>query len=155
LTGAVATIVLLLYLGAQFAAGIIAGFVGGIVLGIHGGDFDHEFNETMQAIMPWTVLLIMIFGWVAIILVRKTSRIDFKDTSPTGPAWVRGSWPEIAKGVGTGVLLGLLWLVVDLAISKHPSEHENTPMSTLATTPGIPQVIWAFTAIMLAPPLEE
>lgn len=144
-----------MYLGAQFTAGIVVGFFASILVGMRGGNFSDEYRDAVQAIMPWTVLLVMIFGCVAMVVVAKTSRFDFKDTSPTGPAWVRGSWAEIVKGLATGILLGLLWSVCNSLVVRQQTEPESTPMTTLATTPGLPQLVWVFTAIALAPPVEE
>jgi hypothetical protein len=45
--------------------------------------------------------------------------------------------------------------MIDSALSGQPSEHETSPMITMATTPGLPQLVWVFTAVALAPPVEE
>lgn len=155
LTGGAATIVLLVYFGAQVAGGVVAGFFGGLVSGLRGDFPGHNYQDTMQAIMPLTVFVVMAFGWAAMVVVAKTSQFQFNDVSPTGPAWVRGSWREITKGLGLGILVALLWILLSSTLGRQQSEEESSPMTRMAMTPGFGQIVWVITAILLAPPVEE
>ncbi len=118
LNGATATIVLLIYLGAQFAAGIVVGLFGSVFMGMRGGKFQlYDYRDTMQAVIAWTRLPGSDFWMcrddrgVAKTSRDLTSKIQEPYRSGVGSRFLLGR--EIAKGLTIGILLGLLWSVCD------------------------------------------
>lgn len=155
LNGGSATLALVLFLGAQVIGGGMAGFLGTLIFGLQGGLFERgDYQRTMNTMIPLAIFLTMAFGWIAVLAIGKMFGFDVKDTSPTGAAWVRGSWSEIAKGLATGVAVSVFTMVF-LAQFANREIHESGPLSHMAITPGIAQLVWALTAVVMAPPMEE
>lgn len=154
LNGGSATIALLIYLAAQFAAGVLGGFFVGFMMGLR-GDFNHDDFATMsQTMMPLTVFLIMAFGWIAIFVIGRSLGFQLNDATPTGAAWVRGSQRDIIKGLFTGIAVSVLTLLC-LSQFGNTDIENGGPLTRMSVTPGITRVVWVLTAIVLAPPIEE
>lgn len=155
LNGGWATAVLGIYLGGQMLGGVIGGFFAGLKAGIEGSPFGgHDYHEALQDMMPLTIVLVMLFGGIAVVSSGIGFKLQLKDTSPTGAAWVRGSWRKIAIGVGCGMLIGLVWALSTLGLPQ-PSEEELGPLARMGATKGLPQISWFVVALFLAPPVEE
>lgn len=150
-----ATLILLGYLAAQVFCGFLAGIVAGIMVGMQGLHGREAIAAAIEKVMPISVPVFLILGgivafWLAIALVPARLR----DTSPTGAAWVCGRWPAI----GRGLLLGMLVAggCVVLSVFGHQDlETKAGPLTRMAMTPGLPQVLWLIAALLLAPPVEE
>ena len=106
--------------------------------------------------MPLAILLTMIFGGTGIVWLAIIFELPLKDGSPTGAAWVRGSWSNIAKGLGTGISVSLLWLGL-LSGFSHGAQNEEDigPLTRMGITPGFSQIVWVLVALVFAPPIEE
>lgn len=157
LDGAIATGILCIYLGAQYGAGIVSGLFAGFTLAINESPGSgHDFKNAFQPIMPFTVLAIMVFSAVGLFWSAIGFKLDLKDNNPTGAAWVRGSWLDIAKGLVSGILTSVLAIVVIREFGFHPHLfREMSPLVRMSETPGFPQIIWVISAVLLAPPIEE
>ncbi len=155
LNGGWATAVLGVYLGAQMIGGLMAGIFAAFTMGFQGGKAGAEdYKAAVQDIMPLTIFLVMLFGGIAVVWSSVGLKFQLKDTSPTGAAWVRGSWGNIAAGLGVGVLGGVLWAVFT-SWFPHPTSEELGPLARMGVTGGFPQIAWMVVALFLAPPTEE
>jgi membrane protease YdiL (CAAX protease family) len=154
LNGGTATAVLGIYLGVQFAVGIVLAFFGGVLLGLQGEAY--HIRDALQPYMPFVVLADFLFCGVALFWSANAFKFQLNDTSPTGAAWVRGSWGDIAKGLGTGILISILTMLVMSRFEFHNYRHqEPSPLIRMSMTPGFPQIVWVITAVLFAPPIEE
>ena len=98
----------------------------------------------------------MVFSGTAIVLIAFALELPLKDGSPTGAAWVRGSWRNIAKGLSTGVLIAVLWTLLLLNFGHYSQNGEAIgPLTRMGITPGFSQIVWVLLALMFAPPIEE
>jgi membrane protease YdiL (CAAX protease family) len=144
------------YLGGQFIGGFIAGVIGGASSGMLSPDGTHVESASLEAIMPWTIFLTMILGGIAVVWMVLGMELPVADTSPTGPAWVRGPWRNVAKGLMAGIILASLWVLLMMSFGhRSESDHELSPMARMATEGGMGRIIWVITALFLAPPVEE
>ena len=76
------------------------------------------------------------------------------DTSPTGAAWVHGSFKHITQGIITGAVLAGCYIGFATKLQS-PGEHASLgPIATMAVTPGLQQLLWLF-LMLLAPFVEE
>ncbi len=142
------------YLGAQVIGGFIAGLLIGISHPIQAGV--HAHSDEMQAVMLWAIFLAMLLGGIAVVWTVLAMELPVKDTSPTGPAWVRGSRRDIAKGLATGVIVSLFWLLLLATFGHQPqSDDEVGPMTRMGLTAGFGRIMWITMALLLAPPVEE
>jgi membrane protease YdiL (CAAX protease family) len=155
LNGGWATAVLGIFLAGQMIGGVIGGFFAGFKAGIQGSPLGgHNYNQAMQDMMPLTILLVMLLGGIALISSGVGFKFQLKDTSPTGAAWVRGSWRNLAIGVSFGMLIALAWAVFTLRL-RQPSEEELGPVARMGITAGFARISWVVVALFLAPPVEE
>jgi membrane protease YdiL (CAAX protease family) len=102
------------------------------------------------------LILPLALSGIGMVLTSITLIPEFlKNTSPTGAAWVLGTWKAILKGLVIGLVLGVFAHVL-VSISKHPVAHKNTDLlNQLIHTPGITQWIALAATALLAPPIEE
>jgi membrane protease YdiL (CAAX protease family) len=124
------------------------------IAGVHAGSSERaQLTRTITG--PATVLA-CIGGGVAMFLAsRSRIRQQLSDTSPTGAAWVLGSFKDIAKGVGVGALTGCCYCALAMAIQRRDDGATLGPIATMAATPGLLQLLWLFLALVLAPLIEE
>jgi membrane protease YdiL (CAAX protease family) len=156
LNGGFATLLLGVYLAAQVGGGIIMGVVASILALAKGDSIDPDAMTTaIRGLMPMTVLVTLIFGGIAVVWTAVALRFPLKDTNPTGPAWVRGSWRAIAKGIGIGILVGLSTVAFALLLPNDISKEELGPLTQMGMTEGFSQIAWVITALLLAPFSEE
>jgi membrane protease YdiL (CAAX protease family) len=156
LNGGFATAIFGIYLAAQFGAGLIAGLIVALLSGMRGdSDSSHQMADRLQVIMPLALFLAVLLGGVATIGMSVIFKFKLNDTSPTGAAWVRGSWRDIAKGLITGAIVSVLSLILLLNFGSDFQEEDLGPLTRMSLTTGIPQILWAIVALCFAPPFEE
>ena len=157
LTGGRATIVLGVYLTAQFVVGLLAAVIGVIVAGTQGKNLDPEqMSQVTEKAMPPAIVLGMLAAGAAVVLVSRPLIGDqLRDRTPEGAAWVPGSLKQIAQGAAIGMLIGGLYVAGALLIGRLGVHEETGPLGKMALTPGIPRIAWLVAALILAPPVEE
>jgi hypothetical protein len=106
--------------------------------------------------MPIVMLLVMLIGGAAMFWMVSMLKLEVKDPSATGAAWVRGSWRDIAKGFGTGAIISTLSVILLFSFGRDfQSDQELGPLARMSITSGFPQIAWLIVALFLAPPIEE
>jgi membrane protease YdiL (CAAX protease family) len=157
LNGGIATAIFGVYLGGQVAGGAVGGFFAGLMGSLWGrARGPQEIRDTLPAMMPVVILLAMLIGGAGMFWMVNMLRLEVKDPSPTGPAWVRGSWRDIAKGFCTGAVLSTLSIIFLLNFGRDPDADQSLgPLTRMSVTSGIPQIAWVIVALFLAPPVEE
>jgi len=101
----------------------------------------------LQTFMPVLFLAALIAGGAGMLATISKFKLQVKDTSPTGAAWVPGSWEAIIKGVGIGMLIFMASHILLHFSSHHPGYREFRL--------GISRVFYVIATVVLAPPLEE
>src|ERR1051326_5013545 len=93
-----------------------------------------------------------------IVTLRLAGR-QIMETCPTGGAWVLGDRVWIARGIGLGVAVGLVFLGIWWIASKtFAFEGVHGPpgaLSDMSTRIGVEQCTWIVLALLVAPPVEE
>jgi membrane protease YdiL (CAAX protease family) len=144
------------YLGTQLIGGFIAGFIALFSSPFEPAQGVRVHGAILDAIMPWTIIVTMLMSGLAVMIIAMSMQLTLNDTSPTGPAWVRGSWRDIIKALLTGVILAVLWVVLMTSFGHQPqTDDELGPMTRMASTAGFGRVAWLIAALVLAPPVEE
>lgn len=102
------------------------------------------------------MVLSLLFGGIVMVAASYILIPKYlKDTSPTGAAWVLGSWNAILKGLLIGLVIGACDQTFIL-IAKHYVAYKNLdPVNQMAFRRGWSQLIFVVMAVFLAPPLEE
>jgi membrane protease YdiL (CAAX protease family) len=149
-----ATFILFLYLGVQFGVGVVVGIATIAIAGVHTENSERaQLTRTITG--PATVLSV-IGGGVAILLTSLAKiRQHLSNRSPTGAAWVVGSLKHTAQGLGVGALTGCCYCALAIVIQRPSDDTALGPIATMAVTPGLPQLLWLFLALVLAPLVEE
>jgi membrane protease YdiL (CAAX protease family) len=151
----VATIILFVYLGAQFIAGIAAAIIVGAIWGVGAKNAPdpQQLAHLKQAIMAPAVLLSLAAGGVAMICASlQMLRGQLRDRSPTGAAWTVGSFKKMAQGFAIGGFVACCFCVSAMFFQNEKSSMG--PMTKMASTPGFSQTVWLI-ALLVAPPIEE
>jgi len=157
-----ATIILLVFLGAQFGAGILVGMVGGIVVGvIHG--IRHSKIPVTQEVAGMLPVLTMVGAMLGVVaggiamLLASTSLIRgrLNDCSPLGAAWDYGRLKDNAVGLGLGLAVGAGNLLLAAMFVGFGVQPTLGPLAKMANTQGLSQAVWILLALVFAPPIEE
>jgi membrane protease YdiL (CAAX protease family) len=147
-----ATIILVVYLGAQFFAGAVTAITVGALAASEGKNLQdpRQLAETKQAMMAPAVVLSFVVSGAAMALTSVLMfRNQLRDTSPVGAAWAIGPVKGLAQGFGIGLILALC----GLAFLGGP-QRSMGPVTKMAVTPGLPQMLWLM-ALLIAAPIEE
>ncbi len=155
LNGGFATAIFGIYLGGQFLAGIVIGFMGGFLNGFQHATGTGSLTETLRQMMPFTIFLTMLLGGAALFLSVFGFDIPLREASPTGAAWVRGRWRDIALGCGAGILAAVLWAFLLAHFFPNPEYDRSDPWIHLSNLPFLSQALWTTAIVFLAPPIEE
>ena len=153
-----ATIILLLYLGAQFGAAFVGSMIAtGIGAASSGGvqSLGESAKQVQRIIGP---VVVFAFAASAVVMFQASrARIGpfLKDASPTGAAWLRGSWKGIAQGLATGILLSCCYLAFTIAFPFGSDRETPSPILMMAATPGLSRYLLLFLILGMAPTVEE
>lgn len=143
-----ATKILLAFIAAQILAGIPAGV-------LVAATTNQDDYARLSAFGLAAILSLIAGGLVFWQMARKLGRAKLLDSAPDGACWVPGSPRHIAEGLIYGAVLGAAYLAVALALTSEDGEEAMGPLTSMAATPGLPQLQWFVLALVLAPPLEE
>jgi len=157
LTGARATIILLLSFVAQFIGAAMLTVV--LMIIAYGKGLDLQDREQVSQFkrqsQPAAILAAAVFSLFAtlvapVVLVRR----DLSNRTPTGAAWAIGTTKDIANGLALGVVVAIAALVVMAPFAK-VTNIKPGPLTTMALTPGFSRIAWVCVAILLVPVPEE
>ena len=127
----------------------------------HGIDIRERLTELLNDLAPaMKVMTPIVCGIVTVLMSIAVIPEHLKNTSPTGAAWVRGSWLALAEGLAIGLIVGAFFYAVNMFMRSHLAYPHATyrdpgPFERMAYSPGLPQTLWMVTAVLLAPPAEE
>ncbi len=157
LTGARATLILVIFIGAQFLVALVAGAAAGITGQLGGADLRdrHNLTEFMQGITAPIVVIAALGGGI-VMLAACTLLIgnELADETPTGAAWRVGSIKHVSLGLGMGFMAGLAYGA--LALIAGPTwMHSQGPLTRMAQIPGLSRFLWVVIGLLVAPPIEE
>jgi membrane protease YdiL (CAAX protease family) len=153
-----ASIILLIYLAGQTAGVLFVSLVAGLNSRPTGAPAPtpQEVAAFVRQIMPFAVTFGMATGGAAMLIASvRVVRTELWDRSPVGAAWAVGSWRQIAGGCSAGVLIAFTFVGVSAIPLLRPTHFTPGPLARMASTPGLPQILWVVNALLLAPPIEE
>ena len=144
LNGKLATLILFAFLAGELVGGIAGALAAGFVIPrkSHAG-----YSQLANSLVTFLATL---FGGIATFWAAIALRIRTRDTSPTGPAWVRGSWDDIIKGTATGVFIGMCAVIL-----VEWNERIRAGLPGFLPVRGFLTVLWTVAAVLLAPIIEE
>lgn len=131
----------------------VAGQVVGAMLAFFVADAFAPRNVTLASVMPFAALATMLGASGALFWAVKAFKIEVKDRSPSGPAWVRGPWEAITKGVGIGMLIAMANHILLHFFGRGPSYLSQ--FTRVALTSGFSRIAWVIAAVVLAPVVAE
>jgi len=154
LTARRALFILVMYLAAQLVAGIAVGVPLGIYLAFGAGGLGPAGTATVRRL---TTIVSTLFGQLAggVVAWRLATA-----GAPTGAALARFGWARPSLGaVVAGGLLGLALsgaYQFGMLVRFPPAPgHAWGPFASAALTAGWPRFLWALTALLVAPAVEE
>jgi membrane protease YdiL (CAAX protease family) len=153
-----ATIILLIFLGAQFGASLFVGLVAGITakLNSEASNDSEALAAAVQQIMPFATIGAALAGGVAMLFCAfSMMREGLRDRSTVGAAWAFGSRKHILEACGVGLLVATGSLALSSIPALQPTHFAPGPLTKMALTPGLSRVLWLTIALLLAPPFEE
>jgi membrane protease YdiL (CAAX protease family) len=151
-----ATLVFLIYIVAQIFCVLFIDLAGRKISLIYGIHDPRQMVLVLRALDPAALMLSYVLGAGLVFLASyKLIQKHLKDTGTNGAAWVIGRWVHVAKALVIGLVVGGGDQAFVL-LSKNYVPYKNLDsLHKMAFTPGLPQVVWASTAIILAPLVEE
>src|SRR4051812_42357264 len=141
-----AGIIFLVYFASQTLGSIIAMIIGFAMAAAHGQNLQdpQQIRRLVPALMPGIVLCTMIGGGVGMfVMAFVLVRAFLADRSPTGAAWVRGSWLEVGKGLALGLIVGLAgsaFMTYMERVTGGPSSE--SPLTTMAANSRSGFLVW-------------
>ena len=150
-----ATIILLGYLAAKVFCGVLIEVIAAVSGGME-GIRNQGVDRMLEHLIPPLLLPMHLLG--VIVAVEMSFALipnHLRDNSPCGAAWVRGSWSAIAQGLFIGLIIAACTHALSKATQSHVPYGDLGPVQRMAYTPGLPRLIWAVGAVVLAPPVEE
>jgi len=146
-----ATIILIVVFAATMVGGIAAGLFGSLfaISNFYSGGF-------LRVALPVAVLVGQICGIAALVWVTAIPfGFSTNDTSPTGAAWVRGSWRAIFGGMVTGAIIFFVAGLILMRAGPSHSTYGTGYTQQMGRVPGFPQIAWIINAVLFAPVVEE
>mgnify|MGYP002623961962 CR=1 FL=1 len=144
-----AGLVFLVYLLAQFGGAAVA--IIAVMIAAGGG------KETIKEVgEPIAFLCAMIAGGVAVVLVTRSlwaGRAAAEGRRAFGLVGARRQTVLVA--LGGGVLLAAALLAFQVLVAPPAPDGDMGELSKMASTPGLPFVVFVLVAVVLAPPIEE
>ena len=157
LNGWSATLIFLAYFLTQTIVGFIAGFIAVMLTMVRnpGVDAKEMLPETLQEIVAVAALPTMVMsGLVMFVLALYRIRPQLRDCSPTGAAWVVGTFRQNLAGLVMGGVTAIAYFLLSTLFP--PAEDlVHGPLSQMALKPGAQQIIWITVALLFAPLIEE
>jgi len=121
--------------------------------GIHN---PQQINLLFNVLAPFGTFAGFVFGGIAVVLVAKfLVPASLKDTGSHGAAWVTGSFDGIKDGLIIGGVIGVLNQASGFLIKHHAVYNHSDIINRMSLTPGLVQIMWIITALVLAPLSEE
>jgi membrane protease YdiL (CAAX protease family) len=157
LNGWSATLIFLAYFLAQTIVGFIAGFVGVILVMAKnpGAKAKELLPGMMQEIVAFAALPTMVFSGLAMFfLALYKIRAQLRDGSPTGAAWLVGTFRQNFLGLCMGIVTAICYFLLS-ALFPPAEDLAHGPISQMALKPGAQQIIWITVALLFAPLIEE
>lgn len=155
-----ATSILLATLAVEVFCGVLIGVIS--VNTENNGIRNNEqlISLPMEMVRGLTVVIPIVVGFVTVWMSRALIADHLKDGSPNGAAWVRGNWSAVAGGFCIGIVLALCLYALNAFIRSHlvlprVTYNELGPFDQMAYVPGLPQLLWIVTGLLLAPLPEE
>jgi membrane protease YdiL (CAAX protease family) len=152
-----ATTILGIFLMAQLVSALLVWITGVVVFQAQGHDVQvpKQLRQFHRIIFEPVVSVGTIGGGVALLLISRSLKPEeLYDGGPFGAAWVIGPIKRITQGLGTGALLGLLGVL--LIVFGHRGGRGSFGHGTTVTlTANLLRALGIFTAVVLAPPIEE
>lgn len=151
-----AVVILAAFFGLQVLIGMMVGFVFGIITAIqkHTLHTPEAVNELKDMILaPAAVLGLLVAGCIILLISRYWFREEIHDPGPFGGAWAFGSAKPVFGGLFCGAATAVIYLLLTNTVSQ--PDTPMGPLSKMAMTPGIQQILWTILAVLIAPPIEE
>jgi membrane protease YdiL (CAAX protease family) len=152
-----ATLAFFVYMAGQVIGSIVFGtiaFAIGLVNPTSLRDAAQADEAKEQLFMFVALPTVLAGGGAALLLSLQRIRPHLRDASPTGAAWLVGSFRQILTGFGIGALVAIGYAILG---SLFPPENsmEMGPIARMGMTPGVQQIIWLSVALLFAPVIEE
>ena len=158
LTARRAILILLLYFGAQIAAGFVIGLGFGLERAAgqtQDGLSRHGFSLTPSQTAAATLLAFIAGGVAVVVASRLLVPQDLTRTEPAGAAWVRGSNRHILEGLVFGALTGFIFTIMVGLFASVLRPHHYGPLTQMAMGTGLARAAWFALALIAAPLTEE
>lgn len=136
---------------AYFAAQLLAA----IVVTLVASGYYPPARLEQVAILPSVILGFALGAWVMVRMIRRSFAGRSRGEVFQSLGVSRGSWRAVAAGVGLGLALALAYVMVLIPHYPAPPDQPWGPLVTAASAPGWQRHLWALTALLLAPPIEE
>ena len=151
LNGRTATVIFLAYLGAQFLIAFLAGFLAAATI----QNQDARAEATQQIIAFVSFPMVLGGGLTMLVMSFRRIRSQLTDTTPTGAAWVLGSWKQILQGLGLGVILAMGLFLLNVIFPPDLEVITPSPFGKMAFLAGWQRLAWFSIVVVLAPVFEE
>ncbi len=156
-----ASAIFIIYIVTQLAVGIALGLVLAFVVGVkHGvtdpgsveGAIDHAL---MLLVVPLSIVGVMVGALLAFLLTRWSLRGSIREGALAQLGWQASSKISIYKSLTLGCAFAVIYLY--LVTFLFPPDEDQTfgPLAAAAAAGGWQRLLWAFLALVLAPPIEE
>ncbi|HET6655528.1 MAG TPA: CPBP family intramembrane glutamic endopeptidase [Gammaproteobacteria bacterium] len=153
-----ALILLLEYIGAQYAAGVLVAIGFGVYASLaHSGQPVAQAVQSSQAlIIAYTAIIGIPLGILIVVLqTRHWARGLFSQSGARGIAWTRPVGPGLSRGAAAGIVLGGgIYLLLTRLVPPDPQALEG-PLSQLAQGGLFERVVMLVLAVLIAPLIEE
>ena len=153
-----ATLIFLVYFGAQVLTGVVTAVIGFAVAAAGGANLTgaEQHREITQRVVAMAALPAMVASGLAMLgMCLWRVRPALADTSPAGAAWVPGSLRGNVQGFGMGVVLACGYFGLSTLFPDGAEAASQGPLARMAVTPGLQQIVWSTVALLFAPLIEE
>jgi membrane protease YdiL (CAAX protease family) len=141
----------------QFFVGIVVGVAAGVYAMVAQGKADASTLASAigRVMLPSAIAGEAVGAMVAFWMTRRvlTGPIDGGSLAPVG--WRKALAFETAMAALAGCLLSLIYVFILVRISPPNEGQAYGPLATATLGGGWPRHLWAFLALVLAPPIEE
>ena len=150
-------LLLLAFVGSQFAMSVVLGVVIGVIALVGGDDGSRvsRSDQLCQEVSGLIIALCIVAAWVTVLILSlRWFGPHLRDRSRNGAAWFPGRLRHVGVGFLVGAILGWghLWLTALLG----PTQATGMgPMTEMATKPGLDRSLWVLLGLLVAPPVEE